>query len=187
MDSTSRIYAALDDRKEDHHATMVEIEGKVSNTSISILIDLGSFRNYVSPQIVETCKLDKVKQEKPWLVQLTMSMKQKVSEKVKDCEVNLNDFLANIYLNILHLELYNILIIMDSLEQHHVMIDFLHKSILCIDSQGNQKKIQGIPKKVSIRQISSLQVEKCIRKGCKLFSVNIEDVELRARSTSRNF
>ena len=66
---------------------------------------------------------------------------------------------------------------MDGLEQHHVMLDCLHKSILCTDSQGNQVKVQGIPKKVSVRQISSLQAKKCVRKGCKLFAMNIWDVE----------
>ena len=38
-------------------------------------------------------------------------------------------------------------------------------------------KVQGIPKKVSVRQISSLQGKKCIRKVCKLFVVNIQDIE----------
>ena len=38
-------------------------------------------------------------------------------------------------------------------------------------------KIQGIPKKVYVRQISTLQAKKCIRKGCKLFAVNIRDIE----------
>ena len=66
---------------------------------------------------------------------------------------------------------------MDWLEQHHVMLDFLHKSILCTDSQGNQVKVQGIPKKVFVRQISTLQAKKCVRKGCKLFVVSIWDVE----------
>ena len=66
---------------------------------------------------------------------------------------------------------------MEWLEQHHAMLDFLHKSILCTDSQGNQVNIQGIPKKVSVRKISSLQENKCIRKGCKLFAVNIQDIE----------
>ena len=66
---------------------------------------------------------------------------------------------------------------MDWLEQHHVMLDCLHKSILCIDNQANQVKVQGIPKKVSVRQISTLQVKKCVRKGYKLFLVNIRDIE----------
>ena len=57
------------------------------------------------------------------------------------------------------------------------MLDFLNKSILCTDSLGNQVKVQGIPKKVSIRQISTIKAKKCIRKGCKLFAVNIQDIE----------
>ena len=38
-------------------------------------------------------------------------------------------------------------------------------------------KVQGIPKKVSVRKISALQAKKCARKGGKLFAVNIRDVE----------
>ena len=53
------------------------------------------------------------------------------------------------------------------------MLDCLHKSIFCTDSQGNQVKVQGIPKKVSVRQVSSLQANTCVRNGCKLFVVNI--------------
>ena len=54
---------------------MVEIEGKVSDTSISILIEPGACRSYVSPKTVDICKLDKVKHKKPWLVQLAMGTK----------------------------------------------------------------------------------------------------------------
>ena len=72
---------------------------------------------------------------------------------------------------------YDLLIDMDWLEKHHVILDFLHKSILCTDSRGNQVRIQGIPKKFFVRQISALQIKKCIRKGCKLFVVNIQDIE----------
>ena len=42
MASTLRINATLGGRQADHRDTMVEIEGKVFNTSISILIDLGA-------------------------------------------------------------------------------------------------------------------------------------------------
>ena len=66
---------------------------------------------------------------------------------------------------------------MDWLEQHHIMIDCLHKSILCTDSQGNQVKVQGIPKKVSVRKISALKAKKWVRKGCRLFAINIRDLE----------
>ena len=34
-----RIYAALEDRQEYHQSTMVEVEGKITKQSISVLID----------------------------------------------------------------------------------------------------------------------------------------------------
>ena len=113
---------------------MVEIKGKFSNTSISILIYLGACRSHVSPKFFYTCKLKKLKHEKPWLVQLPTGTKIKVSELVKYCEIHMNNFPTNLDLNILPLGLYDVIIGMDSLEQHHVMLDCLNKSILSIDS-----------------------------------------------------
>ena len=54
---------------------MVEIEGKILNASISILIDPCACWRYVSPIIIDECKLGKVKHEKPCLVQLAIDMK----------------------------------------------------------------------------------------------------------------
>ena len=48
---------------------------------------------------------------------------------------------------------------------------------MCIDGQGNQVKVQGIPKKVPVRKISALQAKKSNRKGWKLFAVNIQNIE----------
>ena len=89
---------------------MVDIEGKILNASISILIDPGAFRSYVLPKIVDECKLVKVKHNKPWLVQLAIGTKHKVLELVKECEVNLNGFPMKVNLNILPLGSYDVLI-----------------------------------------------------------------------------
>ena len=110
------IYAALDDQHADHQATMVEIEGKLLNTSISILIDLGACWSYVSPKIVDDCKLGKVKHDKPWLFQLAIGMKHKVFEIVKECEVNLNGFPMKVNVKIIPSGLYDILVGIDWLE-----------------------------------------------------------------------
>ena len=110
---TPWIYAALDGRQENHQAIMVEIEGKILNVSISILIDPNACRSYVSPKIVDECKLGKLKHDKPWLVQLATVMKQKVSKIVKECEANLNGVPMKVNLNILPLGSYDILIGMD--------------------------------------------------------------------------
>ena len=110
---------------------MVGIECNILNTSISMLIDPGALHSYVSPEIVDVCKLGKVKHDKPWLVQFATGMKHTVSKIVKDCEVNLNGFPTRVNVNILPLGSYDVLISMDTLGLHYVMFDFLHKSILC--------------------------------------------------------
>ena len=68
IEGTPWIYATLDGRHVDHQATMVEIKGKILNTSVSIPIDPSACRSYVAPNIVDLCKLGKVKHVKPCLV-----------------------------------------------------------------------------------------------------------------------
>ena len=70
------------------------------NTSISILIDPGAYRSYVLPKIVDVCKIEKIKHDKPLLFQLSTGIKWKVSEVVKYCKVNLNGFPMKVNLNI---------------------------------------------------------------------------------------
>ena len=43
---------------------MLEVEGKISNTYVSILIDSGASLSYIAPKIVEKCKLVKEKQKR---------------------------------------------------------------------------------------------------------------------------
>ena len=73
------------------------------------------------------------------------------------------------------------------MEQHNIMLDCLQHYILCTDSQGNQVKVQGIPKKVSLRPISTLQAKKYVRKGCKLFAVNIWDIDYEREQRIEDF
>ena len=42
--------------------------------------------------------------------------------------------------------------------------------------------VKGIPRKVSVRQISSLQMKKVVRKGCKVFVVHIINNEKNTRN-----
>ena len=64
---------------------MVEIEGKILNTSISILIDPGAFQSYVPPKIVDLCKLGKVKHDKPWMLQL--AKRRPITSDSKHCDL----------------------------------------------------------------------------------------------------
>jgi hypothetical protein len=48
----------------------VEIEGKINNTRIYVLIDLGSTLSYITPSVVDSNKLNKKRHAKSCLVQL---------------------------------------------------------------------------------------------------------------------
>jgi hypothetical protein len=45
--SIPHIHASLDNRQEDHQASVVEMEGMITNHIVSILIDPGSNLSYV--------------------------------------------------------------------------------------------------------------------------------------------
>ena len=46
---------------------MVEVEGKLNQTPISILIDPGASLSYISPNLVEKCKLSVENFAKSWI------------------------------------------------------------------------------------------------------------------------
>jgi hypothetical protein len=60
------------------------------------------------------------------------------------------------YLNILPLGSYDCLIGMDWLGQNYALLDCHNKEFNFLDEEGNQRKVQGIPKAVTIKEISTL-------------------------------
>ena len=48
---------------------------------------------------------------------------------------------------------------MDWLEEHKVLLNYFDKKITCIDNSENSIKVKGIPRKVTIREISTLQMK----------------------------
>ena len=105
-----RINAALENRQEDYQTSMVEVEGKINQIPISILIDQGDSLSYISPNLVEKCKLQVEKFTSSWLVQLATGAKRKVMSFVKNCVVMMDQFETFVKLNVLPLGSYDILI-----------------------------------------------------------------------------
>jgi hypothetical protein len=171
--SMPQIYAALDNRQDDHQASVVEMEGMISNHPVSILIDPGSNLSYVSPQTVEKCKLQQVKHVKSWLVQLATGTKRKVTEVIPACQFIMNGLPTRATLNMLPLGSYDLLIGMDWLASHKTKLDCYNKTLECEDGEGRRITLQGIQNPVSVRQISSLQVKKYCRKGCPLYAIQV--------------
>lgn len=70
--SLPRFNATLEDRQAKYQPTMVEFEGKISDLTVTFLIDPSATLSYISPKVVEHCKLQPVKFKNPWLVQLAI-------------------------------------------------------------------------------------------------------------------
>ena len=92
---------------------MVEVEGKLNQTHISILIEQEASLSYISPDLVEKCKLSIENFAKSWLVQLATGAKGKVISFVKYCTVSMDQFESSVKLNVLPLGSYDMLIGMD--------------------------------------------------------------------------
>eukprot|EP00253_Pinus_taeda_P013617 PITA_13617 len=171
--SIPRINAALEDRQVEYQPTMVEFEGNISNLTVSILIDPGATLSYVSPKVVERCKLQSTKFKNPWLVQLAMGAKRRVGAKIKDCSFTIAGQPVMADLNVLPLGSYDILIGMDWLEKNWPLVDCKTKIIYFKDFLGNKKEMQGIKRPTQVRPITANQLAKCIRKGCQIYAVQV--------------
>ena len=53
------IYAVVDNKQEDHQASIIDMDGKHCDQVVSILIDTGFNYSYVSPDLVDKCGLNK--------------------------------------------------------------------------------------------------------------------------------
>jgi hypothetical protein len=174
--SLHRINATIDDRQADHQSSVVEIEGKINNTRISVLIDPGATLSYITPEVVETNKLKRMKHAKSWLVQLATGTKRKVVDFVSDFEFNLDGQNIKTNLNILPLGSYDMIIRMDWLERHKAVLDCYTKTLNYKDDCDTTRTTQGIPKPVSVRQVTTMQFKKCMRKGCQVYAIQITNL-----------
>jgi hypothetical protein len=51
--SMPRIYVALDNKQYDYQSPIIEVEGKIDNQPIAILIDYGASHSYINANIIE--------------------------------------------------------------------------------------------------------------------------------------
>ena len=82
-------------------------------------------------------------------------------------------------LNVLPLGSYHVLIGMDWLESHHAILDCRDKVISCLTDDGQQVEVKGVPRLVSLRQISALQLRRCLRRKCQVYMAYVEDTATR--------
>ena len=112
------INVALEDRQTDYQPTMIELEGKILTQSVSILVDPGASLSYVSPKVVELCKLKEHKFKSSWLVQLATREKCKVTTKIPNCKLEILEQELKVDFKILPLGSYDVLLGKDWVEKH---------------------------------------------------------------------
>jgi hypothetical protein len=93
-----------------------------------------------------------------------------------DCLVNMNGVNTKTYLNIIPLGSYDCLIGIDWLDKHHTVLGSYNKVFTCLDEEGNSRTIQGIPRPISIKDISTLQLKICFRKACQIYAGHMEEL-----------
>jgi len=157
----------------------VEVEGKISQQYISILIELGCNHDYIACHVVDLCVLQKLKHKKSWLVQLDIGTKRKVSELVEACPLQMNGISTWEKLNVFLVGLFEVLIDMDWLEAHKVKLDFYNITFDWKYEDGNPRIIKGTAKSISIRQISALQLKKIFKKGFQCYVVHVLELAQR--------
>jgi hypothetical protein len=66
-----RIYTSLDNNQVEFQSHTIEVEGKITNQPINILIDSGASDIYLDPKMVEIFQFSRSNLGKPWLVKLS--------------------------------------------------------------------------------------------------------------------
>ena len=170
-----RIYVALEDRQLEYKSNMIEVEGKIINHHVAILIDSIERHCYIYPKIVDTLHLEKSKIEKSSLVHLSTRTKRRINEVVIGCPISIKRVTTNVDLNIIPLGYYDILIGIYWLDKHNVVLYCHNKTFTCLGKEGKQSIVKGIPRNISIRYIPSLKLKTCFKKGCQLYVVHVEN------------
>ena len=85
-------------------------------------------------------------------------------------------------MNILPLGSYDVLLGMDWLENHFTLVDCKENFIYYRMHDGTRKEIQGIRKPLQLHPITTSQMNKCIRKGCQLYVIQVGYADSKEKS-----
>ena len=98
-------------------------------------------------------------------VEMDLVDKRKVGGKVTGCTLNLGEFLTKANMYVMILGSYDVVIDMDWLESHEAILNCKTKWLSLVDDKGQRRVIVGQNQGVSLRFISSLQLQNSMCKG----------------------
>jgi helix-turn-helix protein len=127
MGKAHQIHAVVNNLQEDHQSTMLETSGTVANQTLSILIDLGDTKSFISGAMLKRIKLKVVEHDDFSFVEMASGAKQKVGGKVTGCTLNLGYFFTRANLYVIILGSYDVVINMNWLESHEAILNYKMK------------------------------------------------------------
>jgi hypothetical protein len=104
-------------------------------------------------------------------MEMSSSFKQKVGGRFSDYHINLGYFIMNFDMYVMILGSYDVVIDMDWLESHDSILNYKTKWLSLNDNEGYRRVIVGRNQGVYLRFVSSLQLQKIMRKGCKIYEI----------------
>jgi hypothetical protein len=125
----------------------------------------------LKPQTLHDVVQKAVVQDEFSFTGMASEAKQKVGGKVMGCALNLGEFVTRVILYVTILGSYDVVIGKDWLETHEAILNCKTKWLSLIDDEGQRRVIVGRNQGVSLRFVSSLQLRKSMRKGCKLYAI----------------
>jgi hypothetical protein len=125
----------------------------------------------LKPQTLHDVIQKAVEQDEFSFVEMASGAKQKVGGKVTGCALNLGEFVMRVNLYVTILGSYDVMIGMDWLETHDGILNCKTKRLILVDDEGQRHVMVGRNQGVSLRFVSSLQLRKSMRKGCKLYAI----------------
>ena len=73
-----RIHAVVNNRQKEHQSTILKISGTVVDQTLSILIDSGATKNFISGAVIKIIKVKEVEHDEFSFVEMASGAKQKV-------------------------------------------------------------------------------------------------------------
>jgi hypothetical protein len=163
----------VNNHQAEHLSTVLKTSSMMSDRQFSIWIDLGATKSFISNGAHKRIKVKAIEQDEFRYVELAYRAKQKVGGKVNDCKINLGEFVASVNLFVTTLGSYDIVIGMDWLESYDMILNCKMKILSGIDDMAQIIVIIGRNQGVSLKFISSLQLQKNMRKGCNLYAISV--------------
>jgi hypothetical protein len=123
------------------------------------------------PQTLHDVVLKAVVQDKFSFIERASEANQKDGGRVTGCALNQGEFVTRDNLYVTILGSYDVAISMDWLETHEAILNCKTKRLSMVDDEGQRGVIVGRNQGISLRFVSSLQLRKSMRKGCKLYVI----------------